>query len=339
MSEGVPAELRAKTPGRMQSVERRGPGERDISLAQPLELPLELIQLILKQVDSLRTLVIASSVCRAFQHEAECLLYRTVHVCQVPQIRSLHHALTQFPMRASFVHTFELEGEWLELQGVVPHLSRILLLLTHLDVLKLSSTAFFTDWDFCVAMLSTLAKCPFRLRLFTSRVFYSPELLRFLGQQTGLESLHVADLSYYVYSDDGAISPTILPNVKYLRTDHTFFLRTITTAHAITHLDLNLTDRDHQPLDAVLKILEHQLISLKCNLFSFHLRRPAGCILSDLINQRPMPNLRYLEVKDVLPSLVVCVYVFPCHLSDYSPRSSSHSQPLIICTWARKTPH
>ncbi|TFY61668.1 hypothetical protein EVJ58_g4363 [Rhodofomes roseus] len=291
----------ARPSTKRQRLLRYQSGEQDILSGQPLKLPLELILLILAQIDSPRTLADASRVCKTLQPEIERLLYREVRVARVPQVRSLHLALTRAPGRASFVRDFLIHDNG-RFANIVPLLNEVLPMFTDLEHLDHNLHTCFADAPLYKTILRTLSDCPFKLRVLECFVNNDRELIQFLRRQADVEFFSARPLSFDL--PEWELPEDVLPRLKYLQTDYDFFLDVIPAPRMITHLSLCCfpTDLQDSKLDAVLRILEHQLISLRCN--------------------RTMPNLKFLEVNDVMAGAFL-----PCTMN--APRSNVALDTLV----------
>ncbi|KAH9918670.1 uncharacterized protein B0H18DRAFT_1030329, partial [Fomitopsis serialis] len=301
----APVQPKAKRIKRVRTARSADPEQSDAA-AYSLKLPLELILLILKQVDSPRTLADASRVCRTLQLEAERLLYREVYVGRVPHVRGLHRALTKASRRASLVNVFKVNDNG-RMTPVIPLVIEILLMLTKLEHLELNLLANHERPAIFTTVLRALAQCTFKLKSFEGWVTYDGDFVHFLRRQTALESLYIQGLSTPAWK----IPQDALPCLKYVQTYQELFAHSICAPHAITHLDLTLYGWDERDLNEFLRVVRHQLISLKCKRSSLEVRTPVWSLLSNTINCGLMPNLRYLEVEDGNDASV-CTH-FPCH--------------------------
>lgn len=247
---------------------------------------------ILENVDSPRTLAATSRACRTLQFEAERLLYREVDVEHVQHVCSLHQALTKSSRRASFVKALRLHLDS-GFGPVLPLVNDILLSLTKLTHLELRDYGALGErYD---TMLRTLAKCTFRLKSLDSWRVEDSDFVHFLRQQTGLESLHIDGLD----APDWEIPEDALPHLKYVQTFQMFFVLSISGPHAITHLDLLVTESSDQMFAETFRVVRHQLVSLKCRRYTFiRLRGSFWSVILDLLNCGPMPNLKHLEILD-----------------------------------------
>jgi len=254
-------------------------------------LPLELLLLILENVDSPRTLAAASCTCCTLQFEAERLLYREVDVERVRHVRSLHQALTTSSRRAPLVNALRIRMTG-GLSPVFPLVNDILLFLTKLAHLEIKRYGYFgKSYE---TVMRTLAKCTFRLKSLESWAVKDSDFDHFLRQQTGLQSLRIVESD----SPDWGIPQDALPHLKYVQTFQTFFVQHIRGPHAITHLDLFMNGSD-QMCTETFRAVRHQLVSLK---YRRHPRRAVWPLISDIIDSRLIPNLRYLEIQDISDS-------------------------------------
>lgn len=265
---------------------------------QSLKLPVELLLLILKEVDSLATLVRASRVCRTFQNEAERLLYREVTVHRVPHVRSLHWTLTKAPRRTSLVHNFHIVDDG-GMSMVSDLLNAILLKLNNLKHLVLDLTSCFDRPKLNCIMLRTLRDCAFRLESYSGYMGSDRALIGFLERQPGIESLSTQDAVLDL--PDWRFSQDVLPRLKVLQTDCEFFLRVIRGPRMITHLDLSCWPMDEHEVGAILQIVGGQLVSFKYDRDSspawppFPVGQP-----SHALRGGAAPRLKFLEVGDYL---------------------------------------
>jgi len=249
--------------------------------------------LILKQVDSPRTLADASRVCRTLQLEAERLLYREVYVGRVPHVRGLHRALTKASRRPSLIKIFRVNDNG-RMTPVIPLVIELLLMLTRLEHLELDLLANHDKPAIYATVLRALAQCTFKLKSFDGWVTRDSEFAHFLRRQTCLESLYIQGLRTPAWK----MPQDALPCLKYVQTYQELFAHSICAPHAITHLDLTLYGWDDPDLNGFLRVVRHQLISLKCKRSSLLVRTPIWSLMSNTINCGLMPNLRYFEVED-----------------------------------------
>ncbi|KAH9917254.1 uncharacterized protein B0H18DRAFT_1035249 [Fomitopsis serialis] len=297
-------EVLAKPTGSVKRTRRtrsKQPAEQSNAPVKPL--PLELILLILENADSPRTLADASLACRTLQFEAERLLYREVDVGRVPHVRSLHQALTKSSRRASFITIFRAQDNR-RFTPVVPLVNEILLMLPNLVHLGLKLHATFEDLALYNTVLRTLEQCTFKLKSFESWASEDSDYSLFLRQQTALQSLHFRGCDFT--GPTWEIPPDVLPCLKEVVTSHKLFAGAIRTPYAITHLDLTLDSGYDRELNDIVRVVQHQLISLKCERHSSVQRQnPLSVwpLILGIINSNPLPRLKYLEVQDHIPSL------------------------------------
>ncbi|KAH9838718.1 uncharacterized protein C8Q71DRAFT_543228 [Rhodofomes roseus] len=221
--------------------------------------------------------------------ESERLLYREVSVKRVPHIRSLHRALVNSPRRSSLVNIFRaIDNGFFD--SVLPLLKEILLAFTQLEHLELTLNL---PSQFPEGIDTILAQCTFELKSFASHAFYNKNVLTFLERQSRLETLRTTGYP----PPDWSIPSDTLPRLKYVEAYSQFFVHAIRAPHAITHLDLSLFYGDPMEFGKILRVVRHQLISLKYNLH-FGPHPPVWLLTDNIMNGVSMPNLRYLEIKD-----------------------------------------
>ncbi|KAH9917256.1 uncharacterized protein B0H18DRAFT_1123709 [Fomitopsis serialis] len=184
---------------------------------------------------------------------------------------------------------------------IIPLLNEILPMLTNLEHLDHNLHACIGDPPLYATLLSTLSECSFKLKKLQCFVNYDGQLLQFLRRQADLEFFNVRALSFEL--PDWEMPQDVLPRLKYLQTDYDFFLNVIPAPRMITHLSLCCfpTDVRDSKLDAVLQILQHQLVSLRCNRYTD--RRFPIWPPSDVLAHKTMPTLRFLEVNETVAGI------------------------------------
>ena len=264
---------------------------------KPLRLPLEVLLLVIRAIDSKSALLAWCCLCHTFHDEAERLLYREISVSSSTEIRKIHRALERGPQRCALVRTLRVR-DYGRVLPVIPILNEMLLKLTNLAHLATGLTAY-QNAKLFHTVLVTLNKCSFALESFEPRYIKSDvELHSFLIRQSGITTLDVHAVAGSLLVP---LPQDALPRLKYVATGYHFFLKVIRAPRQITHLCIGSLPEMEGGLRAVLSVVGHQLVSLACD-------RPANGSDDNYLISPPtvafkvaaLPCLRFLEVEDLV---------------------------------------
>lgn len=266
-------------------------------------LPLEVLMLIMHEVDSKPTMLACCRLCHTLKDEAEKVLYCNITLFLASQVRRLLQALNRIPRRASFVRYLSVQDRDCGHTGIVSAIStvnEIIPRFSKLEHLVLEAAAWTRNPGLFDSVLSTLNTCDFALVSFEPRCikFAQRELLTFLSRQPTITFLNLHFLGYNparVAFPHGA-----LPRLKYLDTTVDCFMTTLRAPRSITHLSLNRLNILMKDLKRVLRIVGHQLVSLKYDPPAKS--PPLGPVAPPIFPFKiaDMPRLRFLDVIEIM---------------------------------------
>ncbi|EPS94516.1 hypothetical protein FOMPIDRAFT_1043901 [Fomitopsis schrenkii] len=276
---------------------------------KPLKLPLEVLLLILHATDSKSTLLAWCCLCHSLHDEAEQRLYRDLAASRSSHILKLSRALEKAPRRAAFVRSLCVR-DWHNgnINSAIPTLNDMLHKLSNLAHLVLDMSASYQNFALYHTVLAAVQTCNFALESFEPRcVNNDPTLLLVLALQPNITSLRA-----FVASEDpppALLPQDTLPRLKYLDTDYYFFQAVIRAPRLITHLSISGLPGMENGLQAVLRVVGHQLVSLK---YEMAFRGNGGGPVNPptiAFKFATLPRLRFLEVWDIMEEGFQSIFV------------------------------
>ena len=268
---------------------------------RPLRTPPEILLLILDAVDSKSTLLAWCCLCHGCHDEGERRLYRDVTLSSVLHVRTFLRALKKAPRRALLVRSLSVLDKG-HLHAVDSSLNEIFLKLSNLKHLLLELS--YDRPALYDSVLSTLNMCSFTLNSFEpGRVDGTDDLFTFLTRQSAITYLN---LILYDLEDEteGVLPQDALPCLKYLGTEHSFFMRQFHNPRLITHLSITELTNMGPGLQEVLDIVGDQLVSLKCRHIFSGYEGPLVNPPTVPFRVAALPRLRYLRVEELINNRV-----------------------------------